>query len=63
MLTNAHDLVKGRREVEDHASISIFHQLRYHVEMLTKYSRALKKLCPKFTPFLSVSLANFTYYN
>ena len=27
MLAAAHDLLKGRREVKDHASIFIFHQL------------------------------------
>ena len=36
MFAAAHDLEKGRKEVEDHASIFISHQLRYHVEMLTK---------------------------
>ena len=36
MFVAAHDLEKGRKEVGDHASIFISHQLRYHVEMLTK---------------------------
>ena len=35
MFLAAHDLEKGRKEVEDRASIFISHQLRYHVEMLT----------------------------
>ena len=32
----------GRREVENHSRFFIFRQLRYHVEILTKYCRALK---------------------
>ena len=63
MFAAAHDLVKGRGDVEDHASIFIFHQLGYHVEMLTKYCRAYKNACPKFTPVLLVRMSNFTYYN
>ena len=40
MFAAAHDFVKGRWEIENHVSIFIYHHLRYHVEMLTKYGRA-----------------------
>ena len=47
MFAAAQNLVNGRRKVEDHASIFISYQLRYHVEMLTKYCRAQKKILPE----------------
>ena len=44
MFAAAHDFVKERWEVEEHASMFISHQLRYHVKMLTKYCRTQKRL-------------------
>ena len=40
MFAAAHDFVKGRREIENHAGIFIYHHLRCNVEMLTKYGPA-----------------------
>ena len=47
MFAACHNLVKGRREIEDHSSIFTSCQLRYHIEMLAKYCSRLRKPLPE----------------
>ena len=68
MFAAAQELVKRRREVEDHASIFISHQLRYHVKMLAKYRRAQKNSARSLRLFCwyvsptSLTISNNKYF-
>ena len=67
MFAAAHNLVKGRREIEDQASIFISNQLRYHVEILTNIvvlkktsARSLRLFCWYVCP-TSLTIINKKY--
>ena len=57
MFAAAHNLVKRRREVEDH--VSIFFNFDNMSKCLQNIVALKKNLCLKFMPILLVSLSNF----
>ena len=63
MFTAAPDPVKGRREVEDHASIFYVINFDTLLKCLQNIVALKKTSAPKFTPVLLVSSSNFTYYS